>query len=256
MRLGIRKKIFLGFLIICFILLLSGIAAIFEMNRLQRSVSGILSRKVETVIALHNIEATMVEQVNFLLYSLHDDPSREELAAKTDKINGYMETICNDNLTDNDSLALAGLAHRLIHFEAMLKGHPYLWDNDYAVRRTWYADSLYPVFFDIRQEISLLINKANTDMEATSAEIESGFYRSNIPAVIAIIIGIVLVLLFNYFVNHYFISPLLRISKGARKYLDNRIKYQVEVEHNDELGALNEAVKELIEEHQTTAAKP
>jgi methyl-accepting chemotaxis protein len=252
MQMGIRKKIFSGFLIICLILFLSGIVAMFEISRLQRSVSGILSKKVETIVALHNVEATMVEQVSVLLYALHEDPSLLEVVENMKKIEGYLSVIRKNELAGEDS-SIARLEQLLNDFETQLKEqHTYLWNDNYGIRRAWYAENLYPLFFAIREEMEILIHKNNIALETTSAEIESGFYRSNIPAVIAVITGIVLVLLFYYFVNLYFISPILRIKQGIRKYMELHVRYTVEVEGTDELGELNTAVKELTEAHKSS----
>ena len=60
-------------------------------------------------------------------------------------------------------------------------------------------------------------------------------------------IGIVLVFLFNYFINFYFISPLIAITRGIEKYIQFKKSYNVVIESDDELDLLNESVKELID---------
>ena len=67
------------------------------------------------------------------------------------------------------------------------------------------------------------------------------------PGVVAVMVGLVLVLLFNYFINFYFVNPLHRISGGIYDYLNRRKSYNVVVDTDEELHLLNENVKELVE---------
>ena len=51
----------------------------------------------------------------------------------------------------------------------------------------------------------------------------------------------------DYFINYYFVNPLLRISQGVQEYLSRKKSYNVMVDTDDVLQELNENVKELVE---------
>ena len=71
----------------------------------------------------------------------------------------------------------------------------------------------------------------------------------------SIVMGIILVFLFNYFINFYFVNPLLRISEGISDYIQRKRSYNVTVDNDDELKELNENVKELVESNRKLSKK-
>ena len=77
------------------------------------------------------------------------------------------------------------------------------------------------------------------------------------PGVVAVMVGLVLVVLFNYFISLYFVNPLQRISGGIADFLNRKKSYNIIVDTDDELHMLNENVKELVEMNKklTKAAK-
>ena len=66
------------------------------------------------------------------------------------------------------------------------------------------------------------------------------------------VVGLLVVLLFNYFLNFYLINPLIKIGKGISSYRSYRKSYNVEIENkHDELAELNANVRDLIEDHKS-----
>jgi HAMP domain-containing protein len=167
---GIKRKIFLGFVILACILLSASLISLFEFNRLNMSVSSVSSKNVNTII-------------------------------------------------NSKRLLTAGAAG----------------ENNAAV-----SDSL---------------SKAITELKAATDEIDSGFYRSIMPWAIAISAGIILIIIFNYFINLYLVNPIIRITNGVHTSLHNRTKYTVQVENNDELTNLNDQITDLMEEYRNAIRK-
>ena len=67
------------------------------------------------------------------------------------------------------------------------------------------------------------------------------------PGVVAVSTGMILIFLFNYFINLYFISPLIKISKGIKDFLLYRKTYNYTDIGDDDLRELSQNVKDLIE---------
>ena len=98
----------------------------------------------------------------------------------------------------------------------------------------------------------------HTSQEAlaeNSLTMTESFYRSIMPGVVTVVMGIILVFLFNYFINFYFVNPLLRISEGIADYIQRKRSYNVTVDNDDELKVLNENVKELVESNKKLSKK-
>ena len=61
--------------------------------------------------------------------------------------------------------------------------------------------------------------------------------------------------LFNYFINFYFVNPLLKISEGISNYITRKKSYTVVIDNDDELKEMNENVRELIETNKKLSKK-
>ena len=59
----------------------------------------------------------------------------------------------------------------------------------------------------------------------------------------------------KYFINFYFVNPLLKISEGISNYISRKKSYTVIIDNDDELKEMNENVKELIETNKKLAKK-
>ena len=56
-----------------------------------------------------------------------------------------------------------------------------------------------------------------------------------------------LIFLFNYFVNYYILTPLIKIGRGISLYLKAGKRYDLKLENDDELAELNDNVAQLID---------
>jgi methyl-accepting chemotaxis protein len=162
---GIRKKIFLGFVVIGLILFVSGMISLFQLIQIEQTVT--------TINNIHNIEMS-------------------------EKIFDEAKIILNDSLC---------AAYQLLD--------------------------------------SLFVSYNNTVLDNT-AELKANFYRMVIPLTVAIVVGLFLIILFNYFINFYFINPVLKIIKGIKEYSINKQPYNVKVSTRDEINDLNREIKSLI----------
>jgi hypothetical protein len=82
------------------------------------------------------------------------------------------------------------------------------------------------------------------------------FYRSITPIIVAALVGIILVLLFNYFLNLYLIKPVIKINKGLKSYREYNKGYDVKFDFGrDQMEELNGNIKEIIEENRNLKKK-
>jgi hypothetical protein len=73
---------------------------------------------------------------------------------------------------------------------------------------------------------------------------------------VAAFVGLILVILFNYFINIFFITPVIRINKGLRSYREYNKGYDVKFDNGrDQMQELNENIKEIIEENRSLKKK-
>lgn len=83
-----------------------------------------------------------------------------------------------------------------------------------------------------------------------AADIENNARRAAMPGIVAVISAVLFALIFNYFINYYFISPLLKITRGVENTLKYNSSFTVEVETKDEMAKLKDAIQNYIASHQ------
>lgn len=245
---GIKKKISLGFVVIGTILLLSSVIAVYELIGMRRSVSNLITDNIAS-INTSRLLLEVTDEYNFkLLRGMGADSSATIPDLEHDlRFSNYLTQVKDKFTTESERQAADSILYAYTAYIHIMNHAPYVWQGSYQGRRTWYFDQLYPVYMKLRNYIQILTAVSQTALAENSQNLSESFYRSIMPGVVAVGIGIVLVFLFNYFINFYFISPILAISKGINSYLQHRKSYQVAIDNDDELKELNANVKELID---------
>ncbi len=243
---GIRKKILLGFVAIGFILLLSGVVAIFEMTKLTDLISGLLTNNIKTITATNTIEQVVMRQ-NHVIYNitqdelyLHEFDYTEDTAIISKQID-----FINSNITVAGEEPLANkLQTEYQTYQTFLSKVSGVMEQEREQRIAWYLtyEKSFMSLIATASEITELNQDALLD---NAIKLEGNYYRMIMPAIIAIIAGVFMILFFNYFINAYFINPVVQIKESIKSFLSSRIPYNVKVKTNDEINELNEVVKDL-----------
>ena len=246
---GIRKKIFFGLVIIGFILFLSGIISIFQLIGMEKSVSGMLSDNVKSVeLSKYMTDAVEAQSWNILnIITKEKTEDDAKLHFYEDEFKNLIDNARNNLTVEGENVVIDSLEAAYIKYHQRIK----VLDSLFALpdtdkRINWFADLYQPAYVMFNTAIQKLRLVNQNALFENSVKLEEGFYRMLMPPIIAIGVGLLLVILFNYFLNLYFISPILRINKGIKSFLDNKIPYNVTVDTSDEINELNEDIKMLI----------
>ncbi len=253
---AIKRKISLGFVVIAGILLVSSAISIYEFVRMRSTVANLIN---DNIAAINTSRAMLdiTDEYNFsLLQKLGDESSLLLPRDKNDnRFSDYLSGI-KDNFTTMhereyaDSVLFAYSTYIIIMNDA-----PQVWQGDYSGRRNWYFNKLHPVYMKLRGYLQKLTLTSQEALKENSLTMTDSFYRSIMPGVVAVMAGLVLVLLFNYFINFYFVDPLQKISSGVSDFLYRKKTYNVVVDTDEELQELNENVKELVEMNRKLSKK-
>jgi hypothetical protein len=246
---GIKKKIFLGFVIIGFILFLSGCICVFQLVQIEKSLSGILNDNIKSIdLARHlsdeteartwevihimtNNETGRMAKLNFnptiferCLDSLSKNVTSEEEAFIAENLYCNYRQFRNKSIELDSVFEFAGLESRAEYFNTRYK----------------------PSLIEFENSITKLREINQEAISQNSRKLEGNFYRIIMPLIIAVSVGLFLIIIFNYFINLYFITPVLSIIRGIKNYLGQKTPYNVEIETKDEINELNHEIKILI----------
>ena len=90
-----------------------------------------------------------------------------------------------------------------------------------------------------------MINSQNV-MDKKAESLHSNAYRAIMPSIIALIIGIIIILIFYYFIDIYYTKPVINITEGLKGFLSNGIPFKAKVEGRDEILSLRDHIEQLI----------
>ena len=115
--------------------------------------------------------------------------------------------------------------------------------------RSWYFGRLQPRYDRLHSDLENLSGAIYRDLEKNSATFERGFYRSVIPGIVAVGVGLLLVVMLLFFLLAFYVNPLYRMLDGLDAYRAQDKKYSVKFDGDDQLSRLNEGITELANEN-------
>lgn len=245
---AIKRKISLGFVVIATILLVSSAISIYEFIRMRSTVSNLIN---DNIAAINTTRLLMevTDEYNFNLLEGIGDETRELLVldADDDMFSSNLRDLRENFTTEQERMYADSVLFAYTTYVLVMKDAQEVWQTDYSGRRAWYFNRLHPIYMRLRWYLQKLTLTSQEALAENSMSMSDSFYRSIMPGVVAVFMGMVLVFLFNYFINFYFVNPLMKISKGISDYLFRKKTYTVIVDNDDELKELNENVRELVE---------
>ncbi len=110
----------------------------------------------------------------------------------------------------------------------------------------WYFNTIYESFINTTSAIEKLLILNQESMYASALDLKERAKRALMPGIVAIIAALFFVLMFNVFINAYFIRPIVGIIDAIQKFKDHRKIPDLKVEAKDEIGTLTDSVNDLL----------
>ena len=249
-KLGIRTKLGLSLSAIAAMLLVSSIISVMMYVRMSNYVTGLMSDNIQCINTAQSLAAISSSDNLDVLAVIGDDiavdiPDLREtsflehcdslkLALKSQESISYVDTVIQS--FSRYSLTCQELANVL--------------QSDFIDTRSWYFERLQPVYDDLRSDIDALNASIYDDLNRNAGTFERGFYRSIIPAIVAVGVGLLLIVMLFFFLNAYYVSPLYKMLTNLKNYRDMGKKYNLEFDGDDQLSELNAGITDITSENQ------
>lgn len=234
----------MGFIILASMLFISGAISIYEITKLGKSVKGLIYDNYKSIEYSRNMLDALDNQESALLYFVNGDTD----IAKSQYFKAHHLFESNlDSATNN----------------LQLEGEQMLIDS-----ARFYYDKLKqqvePIFSSSSFTLGAYLQEINSDLLLTSMHVknlmiinqdalvksagylETSAQRAAMPGLIVIITSLIFTFVFTYLVHHYFVSPIIRLTKGINDFVKYRKPFDVPIETKDELLSLKESIVNLI----------
>jgi len=110
----------------------------------------------------------------------------------------------------------------------------------------WYFEQVHPAFLGVKSEVEHLMTLNDQTMYQTAMDLQNRAHRAVMPGIVAVIASLVFSIVFSYLINHYVVSPIIRITKGIQAFLRTGQAVEVNIETDDELNRLMSSIRELL----------
>ena len=250
LKLSLRSKLILSLLSIAAILLVSSTISVLEYRSMSNYVSDLIADDISSI----NVANRLAEMTNEYNLRILEVIGEDEAAVLPDFDDNYFKTHCDSLSTGSsanktyryaDSLMYSYAAYMLTSLELEDVA-----ESSFIDTRDWYFNRLQPRFDRLKNDIDELMNSIYRDLEKNSATFERGFYRSIIPGIVAVGVGLLLVLMLLFFMLAFYVNPLYKMLDALSAYRSNDKRYTVMFEGDDQLSELNEGISELAGENQ------
>lgn len=236
---------------IAVVLLVASFISVLEYRSMSSYVSDLIADDVSSIQVAQTL-AEVSNQYNLDLLAVIGDESsvmmpefdRDYFMSHCDMLRSSVQSNSIKNFADSVMYSYAAYMMTSLEMEDVMA-------SDFIDTRSWYFERLQPMFNRLTDDISNLISAIYSDLEADSQRFDSGFYRSIIPGIVAVAVGIVLVLMLLFFILFYYVNPLCRMLNSIKMFRVSGKKYSYDFEGDDQLRELNTAIAELCDENQT-----
>ena len=249
-KLGIRTKLGLSLSAIAAMLLVSSIISVMMYVRMSSYVTGLMADNIQCINTAQELAA------------LSSSDNLDVLAVIGDDIAVDIPDLRENRFLENcDSLKLAlrspasidrvdSVIQSFARYSVTCQELANVLQSDFIDTRSWYFERLQPVYDNLRANIDELNSSIYDDLNRNAGTFERGFYRSIIPAIVAVGVGLLLIVMLFFFLNAYYVTPLYRMLGGLKNYRDMGKRYNMEFDGDDQLAELNSDISDLASENQ------
>lgn len=244
---GIKNKIRLGFTTIGILLFLSGIISSLELVRFNRMTHNLLTRSQGSIEVSKLMLDAVQEQNTALLLSITDTSRNniyDSLVAKGSR--DFDRAFHTIQSTLRDPVRLEAIRTAAQYYNNIVS------QAADTMNIVWFTDVYKTSYYNLTHEIKEFMVQIQQRTIDYTAQLERNAYRASMVGIIALGAGILLLLVFYFMLNNYFITPVLLITKGLKGYVDSRLPFEANINTRDEINTLGEYISALVAANKKT----
>ena len=241
---GVKHKIRLGFTAIGILLFLSGIISSLELVRFNRTTHNLLERSQNCIERSKEMLDAVQEQNTALLLRITNRKLGVVYDPMLVKSNRDFEQALQSAGADfRDPSQLESIRTAACYYNSIVAQASDTTDI------TWFTDVYKTSYYNLTHAIKEFIVQIQQRTIDYTAQLERNAYRASMVGIIALGGGILLLLVFYFMLNSYFLDPVLRITRALKGYVDSRLPFAVNVATQDEINTLRENIAALVSAH-------
>lgn len=237
----IRTKIYLGFLIIAFLLLIGAAITVHQFLGLSKVNRSILEENHNAAVAMNTMHNAL-ELYDYSVLALFTDSTENssELMHKADSLYLIFKKVSFYVFVSEDE------KKQLAQFHEKFEIFRHEWVSSIMGKPniSMYLSSKENQFKKLRKNLNQLMITFQKKLLKDTDNLYEQSKRAMTPGLITIITALILIILFIFIINKYYLRPLIRLKEGVEKF-KYKHTFQVEIETQDEISELAKSIDEL-----------
>lgn len=228
------------------VLLVSCIISVMEFVKVDSFASDLVSENVENFTRLRKLSESAFDYNQDLLTVIGIDSLVTLPDFDCDAFSAACDTLSRRLGSEAfaDSLKVAFTDFHKCSLEL-----PEILSSEFINTRGWYFIELQPRYKKVQDYIDKLNAGIYETLDHSSRNFDHDFFRSIIPGIVAVGVGILMTLLLLFYLIVDYARPLDKMLDGMRQYKSFNRKYGYKFDGDDQLSELNADISELTEEN-------
>lgn len=247
-HLSLRTKLILSMSAIAITLLISSIISMMEYRRMSTYVSESIAENINNINIARNLSDACSDFNLKVLTVIGDDDVNElpdlDQTHFIERCDSLRSALSQESLASlADSVQYSYSAYMLT---VSLELNQVLL-SDFIDSREWYFSRLQPKYARLMGDINAMSGAIYSELKNNSKDFDSGIYRSVIPGIVSVGVGLLLIMMLLFYILSYYVNPLYRMLRGLKEYRVFGKKYTVDFEGDDQLTELNGLMRDITE---------
>lgn len=243
----IRLKILSAFILLISLIFIAGIFSIHELYIASNKMKSLIENNYRTIIACDKMTEALEREDSGILLLLMGDRNESILTInKADSAFQLALKAAASNLTEHGEdkhVKNIDSAYKIFKHNI---SYPLI-DSQFQTPSDWYLNKIHPLFVTTKQQIRELRHLNETSMYKEAEHLKNKKYRATMPSLIAIISAVVLLIILNYYINHYFVTPFEKIIKRLDNLSPYERSFNVGIETDNEFKKLEQSIHNLLQ---------
>lgn len=248
-RLTMRMKLSVSLSAIGLVLLVSSVISVMEYRSMSTYVSDMIASDINNINVAQKLSEVSNSYNLAILSVIGDETSVRLPEFDADEFMSHCDSLRHSVMSKTivalaDSVEYSYSAYMLTSLELQN-----VLVSDFIDSRSWFFERLQPKFNRLVSDIDALSDAINRDLSRNSETFDRGFYRSIIPGIVAVGVGLLLVIMLFFFMLTGYVNPICKMLDQLNAYRSVGKKYTCQFDGDDQLAELNEGIKEIANEN-------
>ena len=240
---GLRKKIMSGFISLALLLFFAATFSFWELQRMSRETQELLDASARYTRLSREMLDAIQEQNASLLSMIMQDKRRLDTTFIASRLR-FDHALIEATVTVRDLTELDAIYQAYRTYEETITTYI---EADAPNTVSWFVDIYRSSYADLTTVVKNYMSASQYTLSTQASLLKGSAYRAITPSIMTLGVAMIVVLLFCFLIDLYFIHPVIRINKSLWNYLNNKLPFSAHVEGHDEVYRLREAIETLIQ---------